>query len=457
MIRTRTRYPPGPKGVRLALSLLAHRAFPLGFLMELAREFGDVVHFRFGLKHAFFVRHPDAIKTVLVTKQESFHKGVGLQWAKLYLGQGLLTSEGEFHHRQRRLVQPAFHRTRLTAYGRIMSAYADEMGDTWQEGATLDVAEEMRRLTLAIVGKTLFDADVKDVAPDISESLTSIHELFPLAYRFALPLPGLLHRLPLPSNLRFRKAVKRLDEIVYRLIHERRHSSLGGEDLLSTMLLAHDEARNGQGMTDVQVRDEVMTLLLAGHETTANALTWTWYLLSQHPEVEEQLRSELVTVLGARPATVEDLPRLTYAQRVLTEAMRLYPPSFGLGRRALTDVSVGDWVIPAGSLVLLSQFVTQRDARFFPDPLRFDPDRWLAREDRTAPPEFAYFPFGGGARRCAGEQFAWMEAILVMATLARRWRLRLVPGHPVELQSLVVLRPKFGMRMRPECRRGCSP
>jgi cytochrome P450 len=451
MNRPTRRYPPGPKGFQVVRAFLAHRSFPLAILVSLAREYGDVVHFRLGPAHAFFVRHPDAIKTVLVTKQDCFQKGVGFQWAKQYLGEGLLTSEGELHRRQRRLIQPGFHRSRLTLYGRVMSGYADEMGSGWRDGATMDVADEMRRLTLAIVGRTLLDADMKGIAGEIGELLTAIHELFPLAYRFLLPFPEVLGRLPLSSNLRFRRAVARLDDIVHRLIAERRRGALDREDLLSMLLVAQDEAADGAAMTDVQVRDEVVTLLMAGHETTANALTWTWYLVSQNPAVEERLHGELASVLGNRLPTVEDVPRLAYTQQVLAESMRLYPPAFGVGRRALTDVSIGDWVIPARSLVILSPFVTQRDPRFFPDPLRFDPDRW-APEARATRPEFAYFPFGGGARRCIGEQFAWMEGVLILATLARNWRLRLVPGHPVGLRSLVVLRPRFGMRMQLERR-----
>lgn len=442
-------YPPGPKGLGLALSLLAHWKHPLGFLMKLAREYGDVVHFRGGREHVFFLRHPDAIKTVLVTQQDSFEKGLTYEWSKQYLGEGLLTSEGQFHHRQRRLIQPAFHRTRLTAYGRVMSAYADEMGSGWRNGATLNVAEEMQRLTLAIVGQTLLGADLAGVARRVAESLTAIHRLSTLTYRSVLPFGRGLRRLPLPGNLRLRRAVARLDEIVYPLIDERRRDCSGRQDLLSMLLLAQDEQGSGQAMTDVQVRDEITTLFLAGHETTANALTWTWYLLSQHPDVEERLHGELATVLGARAPTVEDLPRLVYTQNVFSESLRLYPPVFGLGRRAVRDVSVGGWVIPAGSLVSVSQFVTQRDPRFFPDPLRFDPDRWTP-EGRAGRPEFAYFPFGGGARRCAGEQFALMEGVLILASLARRWRLRLVPGHRVSMRPLVVLKPEFGLRMQLE-------
>ena len=303
------------------------------------------------------------IKAVLVTQQASFHKGLGLQWAKEYLGEGLLTSEGEFHQRQRQLIQPSFHRARLAAYGRTMSAYAAELTNRWRDGAILDVANDMRRLTLAIVGKTLFDADVEGVADDVARSLAQIHDLSVVFYRVALPWSSVVRRLPLPSNVRLRRAVRRLDRIVYALIRERRGRGSDHEDLLATLLEAQDEAGAHGGMTDAQVRDEVVTVFLAGHETTANALTWAWYLLSQHPDREARLHQELASVLGKRLPGVDDLPFLPYTRGVMAEAMRLYPPAFGLGRRAVRDVWVDGWLIPAGSMVIVSPFVTQRDPR----------------------------------------------------------------------------------------------
>jgi cytochrome P450 len=446
---------PGPRRRYPGEFVVAFTRDRLRFLERLAREHGDFAYFRLGREGMAFVNHPDLIRDVLVTKQRSFRKGRGLERAKMLLGEGLLTSEGEFHRRQRRLMQPAFHRERVAAYGDVMARYAARAGARWAPGATLDVADEMTRLTLAIVGKTLFDADVEGEAREIGDALTEAFHSFTFA---VLPFGELLDRLPLPPVVRFHRARARLDATIYRLIHERRRSGEDRGDLLSMLLLAQD-AEGGGGMSDEQLRDEAMTLFLAGHETTANLLTWTWYLLSQHPDVERRLHAEVDAVLAepdggapdGRLPSAADLARLPYARMVLAESMRLYPPAWIVGRRAVEPVELGDYAIPARTIVLLSQYVTHRDARWFPEPERFDPERWVP-EAAAARPRFSYFPFGGGARVCIGEQFAWMEGTLLLATLARRWRLRLAPGHPIALQPIITLRPKHGMRMVPERR-----
>ncbi len=433
-------WPPGPGGAPVFGSLFALRRDPIGFLTRSADEFGDSVHYRLGPSaHAFFFRHPDQVKDVLVTHQHSFAKGRGLQWAKQFLGEGLLTSEGEFHRRQRRLSQPAFHRARVQSYGTVMTDYAARARERWRDGQPLDLAHEMMSLTMAVVAKTLFDADVSGEADEIGAWFNN-------------PLAPLIQRLPLPSNLRFHRARDRLDATIYRMIGERRKSGEDRGDLLSMLLLASDVEGDGSGMTDQQLRDEVMTIFLAGHETTANALSWTFYLLSQNSEAEARLFDEVDRVLGARPPAIEDLGDLRFTEQVFAESMRLYPPAWGLGRKAIRDQEVGGYRVPAGAYVLISAFVTQHDGRFFPDPGRFDPDRFTA-EARAARPKFAYFPFGGGARQCIGEPFAWMEGVLILATIAQGWRLRLAPGHRVEPQPLITLRPRYGMRMIPE-RRG---
>jgi len=427
----------------LGTLFLALRRNPLNFLTQLSRDYGDIVHFKIGPQNIVLLNNPEMIKDVLVTQSHKFAKGRGLQLAKRLLGEGLLTSEGEFHRRQRRLAQPAFHRQRIVSYGKVMVECAARMADRWLDGATIDIAPEMSRLTLAIVGKTLFDADVESEAREIGQALTETIRVWRLS---TLPYGELLEKLPLPSTRRFQAARTRLDATIYRFIEEHRAAGVDRGDLLSMLLTAKDAEGDGGSMTDEQLRDEAMTIFLAGHETTANALTWTWYLLAQHPEAAAILQDELRDVLSGRNPTVEDLPRLSYTEMVLAESMRLFPPAWIIGRRALDDYEVNSYLIPAGSLVLMSQYVMHRDPRYYPDPNRFDPSRWSA-EAKAVRPKFSYFPFGGGPRVCLGESFAWMEGVLVMAALAQRWQMQLVPGQRVEPQPLITLRPKFGMRM----------
>src|SRR5918911_1504332 len=440
--------PPGPKRKPLGLDFVAFRRNPVPFLMNAARLYGDIVHFRMGPQDAYFLNHPDLVKDVLVTHNQNFKKGRALQRSKRLLGEGLLTSEGEFHRRQRRLAQPAFHRARINSYGAVMTSTAARNASRWRDGEQLNISQEMMRLTLAIVARTLFDADVESEADEIGAALTSVMELFDF---LLLPFSELLERLPLPHARRFQRAKQRLDATIYRIIEERRRSNEDRGDLLSMLMSARDEEGDGGQMTDAQVRDEVMTIFLAGHETTANALTWTWYLLSEHPSVEAKLHAELNAVLAGREPTVEDVPRLRYTEMVVAESMRLYPPAWAVGRLAVEDHEVGGYLIPRGSLVLVSQYVMHRDPRFWPDPERFDPARWTP-EAKASRPQFSYFPFGGGVRRCIGEGFAWMEGVLVISTLAQRWRLRLDAGQRVEPQPMVTLRPRRGVSMTPERR-----
>ncbi len=438
--------PPGPKGSPVIGNLKPFRDDPIDFLMACARDYGDIVQFKVGPQELFLLNHPDSIRDVLVTHHRNFVKSRGLRRAKRLLGEGLLTSEGEFHRRQRRLAQPAFHRQRIASYGSIMSAYSARLGERWHDGETLDIAQAMMQLTLAIVGKTLFDADVEEEADEIGAALTETMQLF---RSITTPFVDLLDRIPiLPANRRFRAARARLDATIYRMIAERRRSGEDRGDLLSMLIREVDTEQTGTatGMTDEQLRDEALTIFLAGHETTANALTWTWFLLSQNPQVEERLHAEVDSVLGKRLPSIDDLPRLTYTEMVLHESMRLYPPAWILGREALAPYRVGDYVMPSGTLVLMSQYVMHHDARFFPEPFRFDPLRWTS-DARAARPKFSYFPFGGGPRQCIGESFAWMEGILALATLAAKWRMRHVPDHKAALLPLVTLRPRYGMRM----------
>jgi cytochrome P450 len=435
---------PGPKPSLLRSIAYFPGRDPLAFFSNLARTYGDIVSYRMAGEHLFLVGDPQHIKDILVTHNQNFMKGRGLQRSKRLLGEGLLTSEGATHLRQRRLMQPAFHRDRIAGYGRTMVEHADRLRGGWIEGATLDIAREMNRLTLNIVGKTLFDADVESQAVQVGEALSGVMDTF---WVMMLPFADLLERLPVPKLRRARLARARLDAIIYRMIADRRASGRDHGDLLSMLLTAQDEENpSGGGMTDLQVRDEAMTIFLAGHETTANALTWTWYLVGETPAAEAKMHEEIDRVLQGRLPTMADIPSLPYVERVVTESMRLYPPAWIIGRRALGEYPIGQYVAPAGALFLVSPYIVQRDARYYADPARFDPDRWTP-ELRARLPKFAYFPFGGGPRQCIGESFAWMELILLVATIAQQWRLRLVPGHPVTPQPVVTLRTKHGMRM----------
>ena len=442
--------PPGPKLGPINQLIYRPGRNPLDFFTNLARTYGDLAAYRMGGEQIFFVNSPQYVRDILVTHNRNFMKGRGLQRTKRLLGEGLLTSEDPIHLRQRRLMQPAFHRERIAAYGDTMVTYADRMQQEWRDDAVLDIAQEMMRLTLSIAGKTLFDVDVEKQAADVGAALTAVMESF---WTTMLPFADVLEHLPVPQLRRAKAARAKLDAIIYGMIAERRAAARDGSlsdrgDLLSMLLEARDEDEPsiGGGMTDQQVRDEAMTILLAGHETTANALTWTWYLLSEAPALEARLVEEVDRVLGGRLPAVADIGALSYVEKVVTESMRLYPPAWIIGRRALEDYPIGEYLAPARSIMVMSPYVLHRDARYFPEPDRFNPDRWTP-EFRAALPPFAYFPFGGGPRRCIGESFAWMELVLVVATIAQQWQLRVVPGHRVEPQPLITLRTKHGMRM----------
>ena len=438
--------PSGPRERIPGSTVVTFYRDPLGSLTQMAAEHGDVVRFRWWPRHEYLLSDPGLIEQVLVKEQRSFMKGQALQETKRVLGQGLLTSEGDLHLQQRRLMQPLFHRRRITHYAAEMVDCAERRQSSWRAGETRDVHEEMARVTLAVVGRTLFATGVEAEAAEIGAALTDAMESL---QRFMLPFYGALERLPLPAVRRLRESRRRLDLTIYRLLDERR-ASPGGNDLLTLLLETRDD--DGRPMPDQKVRDEAMTIFLAGHETTAVALTWTWMLLARHPAIERRVHEELDEALGTRLPTADDLSRLEYTDKVLKESMRLYPPAWLIGRRALVNVELGGYPIPAGSVVLLSPWVTHRDGRFFADPRRFDPERWTP-EAEAARPRFSYFPFGGGVRRCIGEGFALMEAKLLLATIARRWRLRLDPAQRVEPLARITLRPRFGMRMYVEPRR----
>ena len=444
---TQTITPPTVKADFIGGHFRSFRKNPTDFLTKMS-ALGDVTTFKVGKVQAFLINHPDLIRDLLVTNHSKFIKGRALQRAKSFLGEGLLTSEKDFHLRQRRMIQPTFHRARIAEYAKAMIDFSAKMSDEWRDGEVRDIDHEMMRLTLNIVGKTLFNADVEKDASEVGAAMTTIVSMF----NFMLfPFSEYLEKLPLPPILKLKKARKTLDDVIYKIINERRKSGEDAGDLLSMLLVAQDEETGG-AMTDKQVRDEALTLFLAGHETTANALTWTFYLLSQNPEAEAKFHRELDEVLDDKSLSPEDYPRLKYSEAVLAESMRLFPPAWTLGRLSIDEHEFGGFVIPKDSLVLASQFVTHRDVRFWEKPEKFVPERWENLSIKEAGNKFIYFPFSKGVRSCIGESFAWMEGVLLLANLGRNWKLSLMPEQKVVLHPMITLRPKYGMKMRIEKR-----
>lgn len=423
------------------------RKAPTEFLTKMSK-LGDVSTFRIGKIPVFLINHPDLIRDLLVTNHSKFIKGRALQRAKTLLGEGLLTSEKEFHLRQRRMIQPVFHRQRITEYGKTMIEFAEKMSNEWQNGDERDIDKEMMRLTLWIVGKTLFSANVEDDTDEIGQAMTTIVSAFNF---LLLPFSEYLEKLPLPPLKKLRNARQKLDEVIYGIIDERRKSGEDKGDLLSMLLLAQDEETGG-AMTDKQVRDECLTLFLAGHETTANALTWTFYLLSQNAEAERKFHKELDEVLGDKQITPEDYPRLKFTEQILAESMRLFPPAWTVGRLATEEHEFNGFRIPPKSLVLASQYVMHRDERFWKNAENFQPERWEKLSVKEAGNKFIYFPFSKGVRNCVGENFAWMEGVLLLAILGRKWKLNLAPEQKIVLQPMITLRSKHGMKMKIESR-----
>lgn len=437
------RFPPGPPRSLLRLVVYGPGRDPLGFFGGLARDYGDIAYVQMAGEHVVLLNHPQYVKDVLVTDQRKFLKGRGLERAKRVLGQGLLTSEGATHLRQRRLLQPAFHKERIAAYADVMSTYSGRIREQWTDGATVDISREMMRLTLGIVGKTLFGTDVEAEAANVGRALSAVVDGFWLAM---LPFYDTIEQLPLPVFTRAKNARAELDRIMFSMIAERRAAPGDRGDLLSMLLMAQDEEQGGQGMSDRQVRDEAMTLFLAGHETTANALAWTWHLIGQSPEVESALHAEIDRVLGGRLPTLADVPSLPFVEQVVTESMRLYPPAWIIGRRAREPYEIAGYTLAERTVIVMSPYLLHRDARFFPEPDRFAPSRWTADFKASLPP-FAYFPFGGGSRRCIGESFAWTELILAVSAIAQQWRFVPIPGEVPVPRPVVTLRIKDGLRM----------
>ncbi|MEX2231042.1 MAG: cytochrome P450 [Cyclobacteriaceae bacterium] len=439
----RSKLPPGPKPKIPLGHLFSFRRDSIGFLRKIADEYGDIVHFKIGPIRIVLLNHPDLIKEVLTTQHGNFTKGRPLEMAKELLGEGLLTSEGEFHKRQSRMIQPAFHRNMIESYTPAMTKCITQLMNGWQDGMRVDMKDEMTKLSVAIAGRTFFDADVEKEAPEIIQALDTATSLFG---RIPLPFSEWLLKLPLSGTRRFYKAKARLDETIYRMIDERRRNKVDNGDLLSLLLRSQDEKGDGEGMSDQQVRDEALTLFLTAFDTTSTALTWTWYLLSQNPKAEAELHEELDRVLRGRLPTVEDLAQLKYTRMAFGESMRIYPPSYIIPRQALRDFPIDKYIVPRGTIVLISPYLIHHDSRFHPDPEKFNPHAW-EKHSHGQHSKYEYFPFSRGPRSCIGEPFAWMEGILVLASIAQLWRISLVPDHRVELLPLINLRPKYGMMM----------
>ncbi len=435
--------PPGPKGSLLFGNLPDFARDILGYLTFCAREYGDVVHLRLAGWDAYLLNHPDLIDVVLREKRDNFIKH-RFFWrhVKAIFGNGLLTSEGDFWLRQRRLAAPAFHPDRIASYGDVMVRYADRLADGWQDGEVRDIHRDMMKLTMEIVSKTLFDAEVERDVDEVGRAFDAVLKEIWVRIRRPLRIPD---AVPTPGNLRYRRGVAVLNGVINRIVAERRPSPTDRGDLLSMLMSARDD--DGAAMSDEQLRDELVTLFLAGHETTAIVLSWTWHLLAQHPLVRDALVAELFGELERRPATVADLPRLPYADAVLKEAIRLYPPAYLLGRESVAECEIGGYRIPAGATIYMSPWVLHRDPRWFASPEKFLPERWL---DGLAArlPRFVYFPFGGGPRVCIGDRFATMEAALILATLARRFRFERTSEEEIVPFPSITLRPGGGVPLK---------
>ncbi|CAN5745134.1 cytochrome P450 [soil metagenome] len=445
-------YPPGPPFLPGLLSGRAFRRVATDSMMEAAQLYGDLVHYNVVGRHIYQLNHPALIEDFLIHDAPKHHRGIVMQRAKAVLGEGLLTSEEPLHMRQRRLMQPAFLRQRIAAYGEVIGSNATAISTHWKSGSTVNLHEEMLELALRIVGKCLFDLDVqsREEVLKISAAVDAFMGFLPLAL---LPFSSFIQRLPLRAMKNIRTGKADLDALIYSMIEQRRKSPGDRGDLLSMLLSAQDadgaEASQPQRMTDTQIHDECLTILLAGHETTANVLSFALWLIATNPEVQQRLHDEAVAILGTRTATADDYPRLPYAYAVFAESMRLYPPVWVTARTCETPYQIAGYNIPRGAILLAPQYVVHRDPRFWPDPLRFDPDRFSPenKEANKSRPRFAFYPFAAGSRQCIGEGLAWMEGALTLATIARDWKLSTLPDAPtpIAINPAISLRPKRGV------------
>ncbi len=422
---------------------------PIG-LMEEARRYGDLVTMSVKPWLVYLVNHPDLVREVLVTNHQRLGRWRNVEAMKYLMGNGLLTSDGSLHQCQRRLMQPAFHRQQIAGFGEIMTGCASQQSHGWNDGDRIDIDEEMRNMTLSIVVKSLFSQDMPpDEVRRIGAAVSFANDYLDSRFHQYEGMRDTLHRLPMPASRRFKRELEFLDRVAYRTIEQHREANGSNGDLLS-MLLNMQAMKEGDTkvshLSDRQIRDEIITIFAVGHETVTTALTWSWYLLAAYPDFQARFQAELDAVLGGRVATVADLPKLSFTEQVITESMRLYPPVWRMGRVALEGFELSGYEVPTGALICVSQFISHRDSRWFEDPTEFRPDRWTPEFRRTLHP-YAYFPFGGGTRRCIGERFAWMEAKLIMATIGQKWHMRHDPEHRIGFDLMFTLRPQHGMPM----------
>lgn len=444
MLARTTLRPPGPAEIPLLGSSLSFARDPLAFLERTARTYGNLAYFRLGSVNVFFASHPDLVREVLITQRTSFTLSPLRERLRPVIGNGLFASGGQLHAIQRRLMQPVFRKSRIESYAEVMAALARGTRDRWTPGQEIDCTEEMMQLTMFIASIALFGHDIEDDADAVSKNMTFLLEHFT---RLFSPFFSFLLKLPLPSTLRVRATVRDLDAVIYRMIERRRANPGAGDDLLTRLMQAKDDETQVQ-MTEKQLRDELLTLLIAGHETTANLLTWTLFLLAQAPDRDALVHAEAKAVLDGRAGfTAADADRLPYLRKVIMEGLRLYPPGWFIGRRALADVRLGGYDVPKDSVVMLSQYIMQRDGRFYDDPTEFRPERWTEKFEKELP-RGAFFPFSAGDRHCIGEGFAWQEALLILATILERWQLELLPGQRIRPRPSVTLRPDRPIRMR---------
>src|SRR5262245_42423871 len=431
--------PPGPKGTLIGGCIGEFAQRRLDFFLDVAHNHGGLASFRFGPRRMFLASHPDLIEQVLVTDAKHYIKHFGARMYKPVLGTGLVTSEGDFWLRQRRLAQPAFLKNRVLSYAPVLSELTQAMLDRWQPGQHVDINFEFGGLTSAIALKTLFGLDAAADREAFVDSLRNAFDLLSQRFRDIIRIP---FWVPTPRNIRTKRAIVHLQRVVDGFIAAGRARKEPGDDLLSRLITAQDD--DGSRMTDRQLRDEAMTLYLAGHETTALTLTWSWYLLAKHPAAEEKLVEEWTRVLGGRSPTPDDLPNLPYTDAVITEAMRVYPPVYLIGREATCDLELGGYRVKKGTTVFMSQWVSHRDPRYFPEPEKFLPERWLEGLAKRIP-KYAYYPFGGGPRVCIGNTFALMEAAILLATVGQRYRFTVDPDAVIELSPQITLIPTYGI------------